>query len=161
MSAKKVMFAVTICAGVLIALSMAPAKSGLAANAKAAVLTSNNETDLMSGCSNTTVYGQYGFQRNGQTSQGALTAIGSVVFDGLGHFVDQQTISRNGTFTVITNQTGTYQVNPDCTGTEFDPTGAVFATFVVVHNGSRILGMSMTAGNNVAIQYDRVIDPPQ
>jgi hypothetical protein len=114
---------------------------------------------VMSACTNATVKGAYGFQRNGTTSHGPLTAVGIAVFDGQGNVVAQQTISRSGIFEDVTDQVATYNINPDCTGTLTDPTsGNVFAKLVVDHNGSEILGMSLTPGNNVAIHYERIID---
>lgn len=114
----------------------------------------------LNSCDNATIRGTYGFQRNGTTSTGPLTATGLAQFDGIGSSVAQQTISRSGKFTNVTDQVGTYTVNPDCTGTETDVNGNVFAYLVVVHNGGEILGMSMTAGNNVAIHFERIIDWP-
>jgi hypothetical protein len=111
-------------------------------------------------CNNAILRGTYGFQRNGTTSQGPLTATGIGQFDGMGTAVAQQTISRSGKFTVVTDQVGLYTINPDCTGTVTDQNGNVFASLVVVHNGAEVLGMSMTAGNNVAIHYERIVDPP-
>src|SRR5258706_5664979 len=68
-------------------------------------------------CSVATLNGAYGLQRNGQTSQGPLTAIGIATYDGTGSGTFQQTISRNGTFTSGALQTFTYTVNSDCTST--------------------------------------------
>jgi hypothetical protein len=90
-------------------------------------------------CTNATVKGTYGFQREGRTSNGPLTAVGIAMFDGQGNSVAQQTISRAGTFEDVTNQIATYNINPDCTGTATDPeSGLVFVKLVVVHNGSEI-----------------------
>lgn len=111
-------------------------------------------------CTNATVQGSYGFQRNGTTSKGALTAVGLGEFDGQGNATGQQEISRSGVFSFLPAIAGTYTINPDCTGTLFDPTGNPFAYLVVTHNGSEILGMSLTAGNNVAIHYERINDLP-
>jgi hypothetical protein len=119
----------------------------------------NVGTAATSVCTNATVKGTYGFQREGRTSNGPLTAVGIAVFDGQGSSVAQQTISRAGTFEEVTNQTATYNINPDCTGTATDPeSGVVFVKLVVVHNGSEILGMSLTPGNNVAAHFERVRD---
>ncbi len=117
----------------------------------------NAQTGTPQPCTNATIKGTYGFQRNGTTTSGPLTAVGLVVIDGAGNSVAQQTISRSGTFSNVTNQLGPYTVNADCTGTFNDPTtGAPFAQFVIVSNGGEILGMSLTAGNNVAIHYTRI-----
>lgn len=124
---------------------------------------------LSTGCTNATLNGIYGFQRNGQTtsslasgSQGPLTAIGIATFDGQGHVASVQTSAASGTFTFGKDRIDSYNINPDCTGTATlgtDTSGALFAQFVIVHNGSEVLGMSMTPGNNVAIHYERIADP--
>jgi hypothetical protein len=123
----------------------------------ALVTTAHAQANMV--CSVATLNGTYGFQRNGQTSAGPLTAIGTITFDGMGNATFQQTISRSGTFTVTPVQSSTYTVNADCTSTAIDTTGAVFAQQVVVHNGSEVLGISMTPGNNVAIHFERIADP--
>jgi hypothetical protein len=109
-------------------------------------------------CTNATLKGTYGFQRNGQTSQGPLTAVGLATFDGRGNAVAQQTVSRSGTFNSGTNQVFKYEINPDCTGTQTDAVLGVIAQLVVVHNGAEVLGMSMTPGNNVAIHLEQISD---
>lgn len=160
MSRKQVIFALAICTALLLSISVSSPRTSLVTPAKAKAVQDHASQEARS-CSNATLDGTYGFQRNGQTSQGPITAVGLIVFDGRGNFVDQQTIARSGKFSTVTDQTGTYEVKPDCTGTETDPTGAVFATIVVVHNGGEVLGMSMTPGNNVAVHFERVTDPPQ
>jgi hypothetical protein len=109
------------------------------------------------GCSNATLNGAYGFQRNGQSSPGAsLLALGTIVFDGEGNSVAEQTTDRSGTIGPLNTLVGTYAINPDCTGTQTDTTGSVFGQMVIVQGGDEVLGMSMTAGNNVVIHYERV-----
>jgi hypothetical protein len=112
---------------------------------------------VTSGCTNASLKGQYGFQRNGQTGPGApLLALGIAIFDGNGHGTAQQTIDRSGvigpTSAVLE---GMYALNPDCTGTLMDLAGNVMSPLVVVHGGDEALGMSMTPGNNVVIHYER------
>ncbi len=113
-------------------------------------------------CNNATVQGAYGFQRNGTTANGPLTAVGVAEFDGQGNTTARQEISRFGVFTPPTPAaiTATYTINPDCTGAAYDLSGSPFAYLVVDHNGSEILGMSLTPGNNVAIHYERINDLP-
>lgn len=111
-------------------------------------------------CSEKTLNGSYGFQRNGSTNPGgALTALGIITFDGQGNTSGSQTISRNGVFGVQ-QLMPTYTVNADCTGNLIDTTGTVIGNLVIVHGGSEVLGMSLTPGNNVAIHFERVFDPP-
>jgi Domain of unknown function (DUF4214) len=144
---------VHIILGVLVTLT------SVAAAVSAQVTNIRNAGALgLSPCTNATVKGTYGFQRNGTTSQGALTALGTVVWDGDGNDVAQQTISRSGKFTDGTNQISTYNINPDCTGTLYNLDASAFGKFTVVHNGSEIIGMSLTAGNNVVIHNERITD---
>jgi hypothetical protein len=111
---------------------------------------------ITSGCTNATLNGDYGFQRNGQTNGVSLLALGTITFHGNGHADAQQTSQRNGVVgPVQTFPDYMYAVNPDCTGAQIDPTGSVFSQFVVVHQADEILGMSMTPGNNVVIHFER------
>ena len=112
---------------------------------------------ITSGCTNATLNGNYGFQRNGQTGPGApLLAIGTITFDGLGNAVATQTTERGGVIGAPVTAPATYVVNSDCTATQADPTtGNVFAQMVVVHGGDEVLGISMTPGNNVVVHYER------
>lgn len=109
-------------------------------------------------CSNASLTGDYGFQRNGQTGPGAsLVALGTITFDGKGNQFVQQTINRSGTITTVANLVGTYDINPDCTGTQTDPgTGKIISHIVIVHGGDEVLGISTTTGNNIVIHYERI-----
>jgi hypothetical protein len=111
-------------------------------------------------CSNATLNGIYGFNRNGQTSQGALTSVGAARFDGEGNeTVAEETIAISGNYSTVTNQVFTYSIKPDCTGVRTSATGED-VLLLIVHDGSQILGMSMIPETNVAIHYERVADPP-
>lgn len=109
-------------------------------------------------CSNATITGDYAFQRNGQAGGGiALVALGTITFDGKGSQFVGQTIDRGGTITTVSNLVGTYTINADCSGTQFDPgLGKVISSIIVVHGGDQILGMSTTQGNNVVLHYERL-----
>lgn len=113
-------------------------------------------------CTNATVQGAYGFQRNGTTTKGPVTAVGIAEFDGQGNGTAKQEISRFGVFTPPNPVAApsTYTINPDCTGALYDLSGSQFAYLVVDHNGSEILGMSLTPGLNVAIHFERINDLP-
>jgi hypothetical protein len=109
-------------------------------------------------CSNASLSGDYGFQRNGQAGTGlSLVALGTITFDGKGNQFVQQTIDRGGTITTVTNLVGTYAINPDCTGTQTDTgTGKVISQIVIIHGGDDVLGISTTTGNNIVIHYERI-----
>src|SRR5712692_6918179 len=150
-----------VCAGFLAGLLLvASALTGDRSGSLRKVYARGDEDRKHAGCTNATLNGTYGFQRMGHTLQGELSAVGIVTFDGQGNGVAAQTISRSGIFNSVTNQLGTYTINSDCTGTETDPNGNVFAHLVIVHGGSEVLGMSLTPGNNVAIHFERLVDPP-
>lgn len=115
--------------------------------------------DPNAGCTNSTLMGDYGDQRNGHTSTGELTTVGIVKFDGQGNAVIHETISKNGVFSTV-DKLGGYAINSDCTGTLLDLSGNVVGQLVLVHNGAEVLSLSMSPGNNVAAHFERVVDPP-
>src|SRR5438874_1968133 len=55
-------------------------------------------------CSTGALRGSYGVQRNGQTAPGTLlTTVGLATFDGLGHVLEQMTVSNSGAISTIAN----------------------------------------------------------
>ena len=114
-------------------------------------------------CTSALLKGTYGFLRIGHTSQGPLTALGTITFDGEQNTTARQTIVRGGKLTPAgPGGASKYSVNADCSGTQFGlPSsngGGVFAQMAVIHDGSEAIAMSMTAGNNVAVHYERMDD---
>jgi hypothetical protein len=113
-------------------------------------------------CTVASLNGTYGFLRIGQTTQGPLTALGWITFDGEGNDVARQTIVRSGKVTPPAGPGGAskYTVNPDCTGTQYGlgTSTDVFSQMAVIHDGSEALALSMTVGNNVAVHYERMDD---
>ena len=83
-------------------------------------------------CSNTSIHGDYSFTVHGQslsadgsTSTGLIDGVGTISFDGNGGLTQQDFIVKNGTEVpggppnpsgFHTEETGTYTINPDCTG---------------------------------------------
>ena len=110
-------------------------------------------------CDRSSFAGVYVFQRNGRTPKGDLISIGVITSDGQGAADATETTGRNGVF-ADAEFPGTYSLDADCTGTNINTAGNVFGAFVVVHDGREILGMSMTAGNNVVIHYEKTSKPP-
>lgn len=111
-------------------------------------------------CSIAALHGAYGALRDGQTAPGTLfTAVGVVTFDGQGNLTANQTVSLNGAFSTAPNQTGTYTMNADCTGTESDASGQVISQLTMVHAGDEVLGLSVLPGNTVNIHYERIKGP--
>lgn len=80
-------------------------------------------------CSNASLRGTYGFHAfativppDGVTAANPgipQAIIGVFVMDGRGNFTANLTLNRNGQIVQLLNQSGTYVVNPDCTGTLF------------------------------------------
>jgi hypothetical protein len=121
-------------------------------------------------CSNATLRGEYGALVRGikQTPPGTPvpteTFVGIALrnFDGNGSFVEEAA-SQNGVVTgpiggvgpkAFPGITGTYQVNPDCTGTStlVLPMGLpqIVSDFVIVNNGKKILEIVTSPRTNVA-----------
>lgn len=105
------------------------------------------------GCSNDSLKGSYGFQITGSIPGTlAIAGIARVVFDGQGNFTqtgDSQIIVI-GHAPVVSDQagTGTYTVNPDCTGTETLNVGGQLhhSTFVLVNHGSKVFDTNVDPG---------------
>src|SRR5205823_4266644 len=84
----------------------------------------NPDSDGAALCTNAALKGIFGYQRNGQISQGALTSIGAAAFDGRGNeTVAEETIAIGGNYSTLINQVFTYSIKPDCTGVQKSATG--------------------------------------
>jgi len=85
------------------------------------------------GCSNTSIKGTFAFRGTGSVFDPAATVLLSVLFaqtfDGNGGLTATGFQSHNGNILQVT-QTGSYTVNPDCTGTY---TAMVFPMGLTVH----------------------------
>jgi hypothetical protein len=73
------------------------------------------------GCSNSSLNGSFAYKATGtltapQPNPGQIAIVGRSTFDGNGATGGSQIVSSNG-FIFPVNLSGTYQVNPDCTGT--------------------------------------------
>ena len=114
-------------------------------------------------CTNRLLSGDYGFTIRGQKLAGPgpigpQVGIAMAHFDGDGSFTQTDTVTINGV--VVADFThpaasGTYTVNPDCTGTftiNFaDGRPPVATAFVVVDNGNEIDVVVTSAGGNQGI----------
>ena len=92
------------------------------------------------GCSNATLKGTFvhtasGFVTAPPSMAGPLAGTGTDTFDGNGGFTTTATLSINGNIVPVT-ATGTYTVNPDCTGTYKIPLTTL--VFVIGDNGNQI-----------------------
>jgi hypothetical protein len=97
------------------------------------------------GCSNASLNGTFahigtGFTTAPPAMAGPLAGVGTDTFDGNGKITGSATLSLNGNI-VSATETGTYKVNPDCTGTytvQFSGGGATTAFFVIADSGNEI-----------------------
>jgi hypothetical protein len=106
------------------------------------------------GCTNASLQGTYAYTSTGTITAppdiaGPIAEVGSQYFDGKGNTTATATISASGQIQALTI-TGTYTVNPDCTGTAslqvspFDIT--VDVLFVVDDSGNGFQAMETDAG---------------
>ena len=103
------------------------------------------------GCSNATLKGTFvhtasGFVTAPPSMAGPLAGTGTDTFDGNGGFTTTATLSINGNIVPLT-ATGTYQVNPECTGTyKISSPGGTTIVFVIGDNGNEIHGICVDPG---------------
>ena len=101
------------------------------------------------GCSLATLNGSYGFTSSGFTTpdhsiKGAevpFAVVGGGNFDGAGNFSVNYTLAIRGVSSPGLTTSGTYTVNPDCTGTATFTAGAAAGTtenMVIVSGGAEV-----------------------
>lgn len=71
-----------------------------------------------------------------------------IVFDGAGHFTNTVTINDNGVVTHAADS-GTYTINPDCTGTIFTNGGTKTVEIVLVDGGNEFYSIRTDPANLV------------
>ncbi len=111
-------------------------------------------------CSLARAAGQYGFSDSGTiVGIGPRAAVGLLTFDVAGNITGKVTASLNGSVS-NTNLSGTYSVNPDCTGAasfdEFDQSGKILtATVEIVWDNNmreaRFVFTSVTLADGMAL----------
>ena len=109
------------------------------------------------GCSNATLKGTFvhtasGFETAPPSVAGPLVGVGTDTFDGNGGITVAATLSVNGTIVPVT-ATGTYQVNPDCTGTYKLP--GTTLVFVIGDSGNEIHAICVDPGVVLAHVFRR------
>jgi len=109
------------------------------------------------GCSNASLNGTFAFTSSGFITAppalaGPVAEVGTQTFDGKGATNATATLSQNGNISPVTN-TGTYKVNPDCTGTMTlqlsipgVPVFPLHVSFVVDDSGNGFQAMETDAG---------------
>ncbi len=132
-------------------------------------LTSAYADDELGRCNDQLIAGSYGFTIVGEKLvgppfTGAQVGVAMAHFDGNGNFhqIDSVTIGGNAASNFShTPASGTYHVNPDCTGsftlTFTDGRPTVTADFVVVENGAEIDTVVTSAGGAQGILATRSI----
>jgi hypothetical protein len=92
-------------------------------------------------CSNASLRGSYGFQRQGfNPAVGHVGGLGVATFDGNGNWSGVQTnVTEAGGITRNTFTDATYQVNPNCTGSTADVSGTTTFDLVIVSGGNEVL----------------------
>ena len=132
---------------------------------------SNGQPDLGFPCGDGTLQGTYGVQMNGTSPVpppvgGSQTLIGVVkrTFDGNGNFTQIDNIHGSVTgWTPDRPGSGTYQVNPDCTGsTQFQPApGApvIEERIVLVDGGSQYYSVTVSPLPVMISTVAKRIDP--
>ena len=103
------------------------------------------------GCSIATLNGAYGFYSSGTIlpARTPRITVGREVYDGNGHFANTFTVNANGAVSHNASS-GTYNVNPDCTGTIITTLGMLQLRldFVIADSGNEI---NFLIGSNPAI----------
>ena len=112
--------------------------SGMASTAKAADKGCTNET-----LKGTFVHTASGFETAPPSIAGPLVGVGTDTFDGKGGMTTTATLSINGNIVPVA-ATGTYKVNPDCTGTYTLPGTTLF--FVIADSGNEIQAICIDPG---------------
>ena len=99
------------------------------------------------GCSNLTLKGTFAHRASGfetaPSIAGPLVGVGTDTFDGNGGVTTTATLSINGNIVPVTAK-GTYQVNPDCTGTYKLPGTTLF--LVISDSGNEIQAICIDPG---------------
>jgi hypothetical protein len=105
------------------------------------------------GCSNATLRGTFVHTASGFVTPPAsmavpLAGVGTDTFDGNGGATGTATINLNGTPLPPQKLTGTYTVNPDCTGkyTISGPRGTTILSLVIGDNGNEIQAICVDSG---------------
>ena len=104
------------------------------------------------GCSNASLKGTFAHMASGfitapPSMAGPLAGVGTDTFDGNGNIAGTATLSLNGNIVPVA-ETGTYKVNPDCTGayTTTSQGQSTSASFVITDSGNEIQAVCTDPG---------------
>ena len=135
-----------------------------------ALAASSTLTAHASACSNSTIQGTYAFTIHGQVflpdgSTLLIDGLAKTTFDGNGNLTQLDAIAANGNVAPgWASNTGTYSVNPDCTGTATITNGnqpPVHLQLIVAQSGNTIHDMVIDPGFATTAEADRVRIPQQ
>ena len=122
-----------------------------------------------SGCSNSTIRGSYAFTIHGTLflpngSTLVVDGIDKVTFDGKGNFTQVDAVAMNGHLDAPGWRlgTGTYSVNPDCTGTQTIVVPGLpdlHLQFIVAQSGNTIHQIVIDPGFATTAEGERVQAP--
>jgi hypothetical protein len=119
-------------------------------------------------CGNETIKGAYAFTLRGQIflpdgSTLVLDGVAKQTFDGNGHFTQVDAVADNGVLTLGWRPgSGTYSVNPDCTGTQtlsVDGLPDLHLQFIVSQSGRKIRQVVTDPGIATTAEGERVHNP--
>ena len=114
------------------------------------------------GCSNATLKGSFSHRGSGSVTAppplaGPFAGVGTDTFDGNGNITGSATVSINGNIVPLT-ETGTYKVNPDCTGTftvAFSTGGTTTVSFVITDSENEVQGICTDPGTIITHIFRR------
>jgi hypothetical protein len=111
-------------------------------------------------CTAAMVKGHYGFSFSGFTQDAngnnfPVAGTGTATNDGQGNISGTVNASFNGTFETFP-YTGTYVVNPDCSGSVTSTNGNANFSTVAVRGGEEILGVATNPGETWTIDLKRI-----
>jgi len=121
-------------------------------------------------CSNSTIQGTYAFTIHGQVflpdgSTPLIDGLAKTTFDGKGNLTQLDAIAVNGNVAPgWASNTGTYSVNPDCTGTCTVTNGnqpPVHLQMIVAQSGNTIHDMVIDPGIATTAEAERVRTPKE
>jgi hypothetical protein len=111
------------------------------------------------GCTNASLSGEYAFKETGMilSSDGStidFAAVGKATYDGEGGFTATDTTSMSGKITPDATVSGTYVVQPDCTGSATATAGGttIQSNFVLFDRGRQSYSIWNTPGTAVTAE---------
>ena len=134
-----------------------------------ALVVSSPLTSHASDCSNSTIRGSYAFTIHGTLfvpngSTVVVDGIDKVTFDGKGNFTQVDAVAMNGNLDAPGWRpgTGTYSVNPDCTGTQTIVVPGLpdlHLQFIVAQSGNTIHQIVIDPGFATTAEGERIHAP--